>query len=105
MIWGQWDGSGLRGNSVAGRGQLACWEHYNTLARYALMADDEQIHSGTYPFSFGATFSPSTDLDQHSPARVDGYQSTEKRLLIAHGAPFQVIVVRTGHCGRLDRSI
>ena len=34
-------------------GQLACWEHYNPLARYALMADGEQIHSAMYPGSFG----------------------------------------------------
>ncbi len=53
MIWGQGDGSGLRAvDSKAGRiGQLACWEHYNPLARYALMADGEQIHSAMYPGS------------------------------------------------------
>ena len=55
MIWGQGDGSGLRAvDSAAGRvGQLACWEHYNPLARYALMADGEQIHAAMYPGSFG----------------------------------------------------
>jgi nitrilase len=54
MIWGQGDGSGLRVvDSAVGRiGQLACWEHYNPLARYALMADGEQIHSAMYPGSF-----------------------------------------------------
>jgi len=47
MIWGQGDGSGLRAvDSAVGRiGQLACWEHYNPLARYAMMADGEEIHS------------------------------------------------------------
>jgi hypothetical protein len=30
-------------DSTVGRiGQLACWEHYNPLARYAMMADGEQ---------------------------------------------------------------
>lgn len=55
MLWGQGDGSGLRAvDSAVGRiGQLACWEHYNPLARYALMADGEQIHSAMYPGSFG----------------------------------------------------
>src|SRR3954468_11697379 len=55
MIWGQGDGSGLRAvNSAVGRiGQLSCWEHYNPLARYALMADGEQIHSAMYPGSLG----------------------------------------------------
>ena len=54
MIWGQGDGSGLRAvDSAVGRiGQLSCWEHYNPLARYALMADGEQIHSAMYPGSF-----------------------------------------------------
>lgn len=54
LIWGQGDGSGLRAvDSAVGRiGQLACWEHYNPLARYALMADGEQIHAAMYPGSF-----------------------------------------------------
>jgi aliphatic nitrilase len=55
LIWGQGDGSGLRAvDSAIGRiGQLVCWEHYNPLARYALMADGEQIHSAMYPGSLG----------------------------------------------------
>jgi aliphatic nitrilase len=54
MIWGMGDGSGLRAvDSAVGRiGQLACWEHFNPLARYALMADGEQIHAAMYPGSF-----------------------------------------------------
>jgi aliphatic nitrilase len=41
-------------DSTVGRiGQLACWEHYNPLARYALIADGEQIHSSMFPGSFG----------------------------------------------------
>ena len=50
----QGDGSGLRAvDSAVGRiGQLSCWEHFNPLARYALMADGEQIHSAMYPGSF-----------------------------------------------------
>jgi aliphatic nitrilase len=53
MVWGQGDGSGLRAtDSAVGRiGALACWEHYNPLARYALMADAEQIHAGMFPGS------------------------------------------------------
>jgi aliphatic nitrilase len=71
MIWGQGDGSGLRAvDSKAGRiGQLACWEHYNPLARYALMADGEQIHSAMYPGSiFGDLFSEQTavNIRQHA---------------------------------------
>ncbi|AKV08892.1 MULTISPECIES: Nit6803 family nitrilase [Pseudomonas] len=53
MVWGQGDGSGLRAtDSAVGRiGALACWEHYNPLARYALMADAEQIHAAMFPGS------------------------------------------------------
>jgi len=71
MIWGQGDGSGLRAvDSKVGRiGQLACWEHYNPLARYAMMADGEQIHSAMYPGSiFGDLFSEQTEINirQHA---------------------------------------
>ncbi len=54
MVWGVGDGSGLRAvDSAVGRiGSLICWEHYNPLARYALIADGEQIHSAMYPGSF-----------------------------------------------------
>ncbi|MEM9326695.1 MAG: Nit6803 family nitrilase [Bacteroidota bacterium] len=53
LIWGQGDGSGLRAvDSAVGRiGALACWEHYNPLARYALIADREQIHCSQFPGS------------------------------------------------------
>ncbi|WP_086932106.1 nitrilase-related carbon-nitrogen hydrolase [Agarilytica rhodophyticola] len=53
MVWGQGDGSGLCAkNTKVGRiGSLACWEHYNPLARYALMADREQIHVSMFPGS------------------------------------------------------
>ena len=71
MVWGQGDGSGLRAvDSKVGRiGQLACWEHYNPLARYAMMADGEQIHSAMYPGSiFGNLFSEQTEVNirQHA---------------------------------------
>ena len=71
MVWGQGDGSGLHAvDSQAGRiGQLACWEHYNPLARYAMMADGEQIHSAMYPGSiFGSLFSEQTEINirQHA---------------------------------------
>jgi nitrilase len=53
MIWGQGDGSGLRAvDTRFGRvGALACWEHYNPLARYALMAEHEEIHVAMFPGS------------------------------------------------------
>jgi aliphatic nitrilase len=75
MIWGQGDGSGLRAvDSVVGRiGQLACWEHYNPLARYAMMADGEQIHSAMYPGSiFGEGFSQQTGVNVRQHALESG---------------------------------
>ncbi len=53
MIWGQGDGSGLTTvDTKVGRvGALACWEHYNPLARYALMAQHEEIHVAQFPGS------------------------------------------------------
>jgi nitrilase len=75
MIWGQGDGSGLRAvDSAVGRiGQLACWEHYNPLARYALMADGEQIHSAMYPGSFaGEIFAAQTEVNIRQHALESG---------------------------------
>ncbi|MBT9549958.1 MAG: Nit6803 family nitriliase [Hydrogenophaga sp.] len=53
MVWGQGDGSGLTAvDTRVGRvGALACWEHYNPLARYALMAEHEEIHCAQFPGS------------------------------------------------------
>ena len=53
LIWGQGDGSGLRVvDTAVGRvGALACWEHYNPLARYSLMAQGEEIHAAQFPGS------------------------------------------------------
>ncbi|WP_019502851.1 Nit6803 family nitrilase [Pseudanabaena sp. PCC 6802] len=51
MVWGQGDGAGLQvvETAVGRLGALACWEHYNPLARFALMAQHEQIHCGQFP--------------------------------------------------------
>ncbi len=51
MIWGWGDGSGLKvfETSVGRIGALICWEHYMPLARYALIAQGEQIHCSHFP--------------------------------------------------------
>src|SRR5271168_5393081 len=75
MIWGQGDGSGLQAvDSAVGRiGQLACWEHYNPLARYALIADGEQIHSAMFPGSiFGDLFAQQTEVQVRNHALESG---------------------------------
>ncbi|MBD2189881.1 Nit6803 family nitrilase [Pseudanabaena mucicola] len=53
MVWGQGDGAGLTVvySAVGKLGALACWEHYNPLARYALMSQHEQIHCAQFPGS------------------------------------------------------
>jgi nitrilase len=75
MIWGQGDASGLCAvNSAVGRvGQLACWEHYMPLARYALIADGEQIHSAMYPGSMlGPLFAEQTEVNIRQHALESG---------------------------------
>lgn len=65
MVWGQGDGAGLKVvQSAAGRiGALACWEHYNPLARYALMAQHEEIHCAQFPGSLvGQIFADQMDV-------------------------------------------
>jgi nitrilase len=75
MVWGQGDGSGLRAvDSAVGRiGQLACFEHFNPLARYAMMADGEQIHSAMFPGSFGGDlFAQQTEISVRNHALESG---------------------------------
>ncbi|MFI8186885.1 nitrilase-related carbon-nitrogen hydrolase [Actinacidiphila glaucinigra] len=48
------ESAGPRIAGAVGRvGQLACCEHYQPLARYALIADGEQIHASMFPGAFG----------------------------------------------------
>jgi nitrilase len=75
MVWGQGDGRGLCAVDTAiGRvGQLACWEHYNPLARYALIADGEQIHSAMFPGCFGGDlFAEQAELSVRNHALESG---------------------------------
>jgi aliphatic nitrilase len=75
MVWGQGDGSGLRAvDTAVGRvGALACWEHYNPLARYALMADGEEIHASQFPGSMvGQIFSDQIDAAVRHHAAESG---------------------------------
>jgi aliphatic nitrilase len=51
LVWGLGDGSGLKvfDTGVGRIGALICWEHYMPLARYALIAQGEQIHCSHFP--------------------------------------------------------
>ncbi|HEY9647179.1 MAG TPA: Nit6803 family nitrilase, partial [Chroococcidiopsis sp.] len=65
MVWGQGDGAGLAvvDTAVGKVGALACWEHYNPLARFALMAQHEQIHCSQFPGSMvGSIFAEQIEV-------------------------------------------
>lgn len=51
LSWANGDASQLSVNwtNVGGLGALICGENFNTLARFALLAQGEQIHISTYP--------------------------------------------------------
>ncbi len=75
MVWGQGDGSGLKVcDTAVGRvGALACWEHYNPLARYSLMAEHEQIHCAQFPGSMvGEIFGEQTEVTMRHHALESG---------------------------------
>ncbi len=50
-VFGEGDGSDLAVSATAiGRvGQLSCWEHLQPLSKYAMYAQDEQIHCAAWP--------------------------------------------------------
>ncbi len=75
MIWGQGDGSGLKAvdTSIGRIGALACWEHYNPLARFALMADREEIHCSQFPGSMvGQIFADQMEVTMRHHALESG---------------------------------
>ncbi|MFP1679843.1 Nit6803 family nitrilase [Alloalcanivorax sp. C16-2] len=75
MIWGQGDASGLQVvDSAVGRiGALACWEHYNPLARYALMTQHEEIHCAQFPGSMvGPVFADQIEAAMRHHAAESG---------------------------------
>jgi nitrilase len=100
MVWGQGQGDGLVAvDTAVGRvGQLACWEHYNPLARYALMADREEIHVGMFPGSMvGQVFADQIQVTIRHHAlesgcffvNATGYLSPEQRAQIAQGTALE----------------
>ncbi|UWQ17459.1 Nit6803 family nitrilase [Jannaschia sp. M317] len=75
MIWGQGDGAGLKvvDTKVGRVGALACWEHYNPLARYALMSQHEEIHVGHFPGSLvGPIFGEQIEVTMRHHALESG---------------------------------
>ncbi len=75
MIWGQGDGAGLKvvETKVGRIGALACWEHYNPLARYALMTQHEEIHVAQFPGSLvGPIFGEQIEVTMRHHALESG---------------------------------
>ena len=75
MIWGQGDGAGLKvvDTAVGRMGALAYWEHYNPLARYALMAQHEEIHASHFPGSLvGPIFGEQIEVTMRHHALESG---------------------------------
>jgi aliphatic nitrilase len=94
MVWGQGDGSGLTTvETRVGRiGALACWEHYNPLARYALMTQHEEIHVSMFPGSLvGDIFADQIQVTIRHHAlesgcfvvNATGWLTPEQRALVA----------------------
>jgi aliphatic nitrilase len=94
------DGSGLRVvDTAAGRlGALACWEHYNPLARYALIAQHEQIHCSQFPGSLvGQIFADQMEVTIRHHALESGcfvvnataWLSDEQIAALVPGGPLQ----------------
>lgn len=75
LVWDEGDGTSIRAvDSTIGRlGALTCWEHYNPLARFSLMAQHEEIHISTYIGSvFGPVFSEQTEIQLRNHALESG---------------------------------
>jgi putative nitrilase, sll0784 family len=75
IVWGQGDGSGLKvvPSGLGKIGALACWEHYNPLARFSLMAQGEEIHCAQFPGSLvGQIFSEQTAVTMRHHALEAG---------------------------------
>ncbi|EDX87476.1 hydrolase, carbon-nitrogen family [Synechococcus sp. PCC 7335] len=116
MVWGQGDGSGLQvcETAVGRLGTLACWEHYNPLARYSLMTGHEQIHCGQFPGSMvGDIFSEQTEVTMRhhalesgcfvvnstgwlSPAQVEQIAPTEALQKVLQGGCYTTIISPEG---------
>ncbi len=75
MVWGSGDASGLvvADTGIGRIGALACWEHFNPLARYALMAQHEEIHCSHFPGSMvGNVFADQIDAAMRHHAAESG---------------------------------
>jgi aliphatic nitrilase len=97
LVWANGDGAGLRvSNTPIGRiGMLICGENTNPLARYALMAQGEQIHISSYPPVW-----PTRD-----PRSNEGNYDLRSAILIRAGAhSFEAKAFNVVAAGFLDKA-
>lgn len=93
LFWANGDGSGLNVSQTAlGRiGMLICGENANPLARYALMAQGEQVHISSYP-SVAPSLNPDGtggyDIQDGIRIRAAAHSFEAKVFNIVAGSPF-----------------
>ena len=96
MIWANGDGAGLTvAETDIGRiGALICGENTNPLARYALIAQGEQIHISSYPPIWPT----------HDPAANDRYDLASAIRIRAGAHSFEAKVFNVVAAARLDKT-
>ena len=96
LIWAPGDGAGLRVcETRLGRlGMLICGENTNPLARYALLAQGEQVHVSTYPPVWPT----------HDPATNENYDLRNAILIRAGAHCFEGKVFNIVASGFLDKA-
>jgi len=94
LTWANGDGSGLgvADTEIGKLGALICGENTNTLARFALLAQGEQVHLSTYP--------PAWPFQR--PRTEDAYDLTEAVKLRAAAHSFEGKVFNIVSSGVLD---
>lgn len=91
LIWARGDGAGLKvANAKIGHlGALVCGENTNTLARFALIAQGEQIHIASYPSRFARPADGQPyDIENATWIRAAAHSFEGKLFSIVVGTPF-----------------
>ena len=93
IVWGRGDGSTLRvyDTDIGRLGGLNCGENTNTLARFALLAQGEQVHVANYP---AVPYKAGDGYDMESAIQIRS---------CAHAFEGKVFVVTS--CGALSKEI
>ena len=96
MIWANGDGAGLivAETDIGRIGALICGENTNPLARYALIAQGEQIHISSYPPIWPT----------HDPAANDRYDLASAIRIRAGAHSFEAKVFNVVAAARLDKT-